>query len=70
MRTVKLQMGVINTAAEIRGNSSLPNITLTSQPRTFFSDIPITFVLRKNEVVIPLYSRVAEHVAPYHYILC
>ena len=25
--------------------------------RTFFSDIPITFVSRKNEVVIPLYSR-------------
>ena len=26
--------------------------------RTFFSDVPITFVLRKNEVVIPLYGRV------------
>ena len=28
--------------------------------RTFFSDVPITFVLRKNEVVIPLYGRVGE----------
>ena len=29
--------------------------------RTFFSDVPIAFVLRKNEVVIPLYSRVARN---------
>ena len=36
---------------------ALPS-TLTSQPVMFFSDISITFAFRKNEVVIPLYSRV------------